>query len=58
MTEDEVLDLIYESLPDEPTFDVSLYPSREGLPKPEMYVKIGNECWRIEAKRHRHPLEE
>ena len=57
MTEYEVLDLIFESLPE--GVEVDLYSDRHDLPRPEMYIKFeSGECWQITAEPHPHPKEE
>lgn len=55
MEEYEVLDNIYEALPDIPPFGISLYEVSGDMTRPELYVTINNECWRIKAERHYHP---
>lgn len=53
MTEYEILDFIYESLPDPLPVGISLYEN--GPDGPEMYLNFNGECWRITAQPHPHP---
>lgn len=53
MTEYEVLDTLFEVLPDDIEFGVDLYEQRGTMVGPEMYVRMPNgECWRISATYH------
>lgn len=53
MEEYEVLDMIYEELPNPPSFGISLYPIHGDMTRPEMYITTPDgDCWRIKAERH------
>lgn len=57
MNEYEILDILWEALPQDGPVGASLYEQRENMTRPEMYIRINGECWRIKAEYHPHPSE-
>lgn len=55
MSEYEVLDVLWEALPEDGLFGASLYEQRGNMTRPEMYISFKGECWRITAEPHPHP---
>jgi hypothetical protein len=54
--EGAILDVIFEALPEDGEFGVTLYPVRDTLPRPEMYITAPDgSCWKITAEEHSHP---
>lgn len=52
LTEDEILNMLYEALPEDILFGAGVYPVGDGYD--EFYVTKDGECWRIRAERHYH----
>ncbi len=50
----EVLDTLFEVLPDDIPFSASLYPPRADREDVEFYVEIAGTCWRVWATPHPH----
>lgn len=48
----EVLDLLFEALPADVPRD--LYGVRPDLPRPEFYIEVNGQCWRVLAEPHPH----
>lgn len=51
----EILDTIYEAIAPDQDLSMSLYGINGDMTRPEMYVRVNGECWRILAERHPHP---